>query len=213
MATRSRLRPVRTCPFPLARACAGMHVCVCVCVQVGVLRMTPTARAAGQRARPNAAGTLSTHGGTPVPTAPTPVGQVRVCLGARASACATVRVCPRACVGACARVRVRARVECVRVCVCVCVCVSVCVRSCRRVCVLTPPPNHPPATSRVACCNGHGPLQPLVARCLLRTAARVVVLFVAAPFRCAADSTAAVAAPLWARGTLRVLHAARRLRI
>jgi hypothetical protein len=66
--TRSRLGPVRTCPFPLARTCVGMRVWVCVWVQVGMLRMTSIARAAGQRARPNAAGTLSTHGGTPVPT-------------------------------------------------------------------------------------------------------------------------------------------------
>ena len=49
---------------------------------------------------------------------------------------------------------------------------------------------------------------PVTARCNHRsspvppgTAVRVVVLFVAA-FRCAVDSTAAVAAPLWARGTL-----------
>ncbi len=47
LATRSRLEPVRTCPFPLARACVGMRVWVCVCVQVGVLRMTSTVRAAG----------------------------------------------------------------------------------------------------------------------------------------------------------------------
>ncbi len=44
--TRSRFGPVRTCPFPLARACVGMRVWVCVCALpvVGVLRMTSTVR-------------------------------------------------------------------------------------------------------------------------------------------------------------------------
>jgi hypothetical protein len=104
LATRSRLGPVRTCPFPLARACVGMRAWVCVCVQVGVLRMTSTARAAGQRARPDAAGTLSTHRGAPVRTVrPHTCGPSAGLLG-----CARLRVrtrmCPGACVGACARV-------------------------------------------------------------------------------------------------------------
>ena len=37
--------PIPTCP----EQCVGMRVWVCVCVQVGVLRMTSTVRAAGQR--------------------------------------------------------------------------------------------------------------------------------------------------------------------
>ncbi len=116
-------------------------------------------------------------------------------MGARASVCAPVRACPWACVCACALVRVRARVECVRVeWVRVCVRVCVCVRSCRRVCVLTPPPNHPHATSRVACCTGHGPLQPLVARCHL--ARRRVLWFCLLPRRSGALRTAL---PQWLR--------------
>jgi hypothetical protein len=105
LATRSRLGPVHTCPFPLARARVGMRVWVCVCVQVGVSRMTSTARAAGQRARPNAASTLSTHGGTPVPTVRPhtcgPSAGLLGCARVRVRTCA--RVCPAACVGVCAR--------------------------------------------------------------------------------------------------------------
>ncbi len=130
MRTRSRLGPVRTFPFPLARACVGMRVWVCVCVQVGVLRMPSTARAAGQLCSAQLLRVLGVL--TEAPSARTPVGQVRVCLGARASACARVRVCPGAWVGVCALVRVRARVECVRVCTCVCVCVCVSVCACVR---------------------------------------------------------------------------------
>ncbi len=123
-------------------------------------------------------------------------------------------VCARACECVCARARV---CVCMRVCVRVCLCDTVCAfmpESMRaRVLERTLPPNRPPATFWVACCTGRGPLQPLAAPAPPSTAARGMVLFVTAPVRCAADSTAAAAAPLWARGTLRVLHAARRLRI
>ncbi len=272
LATRSRLGPVRTCPFPLAPSsavqplgfcaghpfplragphmaiptcpeqCVGMRVCVCVCVHVGVLRMTSTARAVGQRARPNAASTLSTHGGTPVPTVPPHTcGPSAGLLGcaccgyseySRRHTCpyrppshlwakcgsawlrARPRAHPCACVRrrawVCALVRVRARVKCA--CACARVRVRVCAfmpESMRAHTAAEPPARNIPGCmlhrSRPVATTS-GPVPP-------GTAVRVVVLFVAAPCRCAADDTAAVASPLWARGTPRVLHAARRLRI
>jgi hypothetical protein len=176
-----------------------MRAWVCVCVQVGVLRMTSAARAAGQRSA-QCCGYSEYSRRHTCPYRP------QTC--ARASACARACVRRRAwvCVRLCARVRVLS--------VCVCACVRVRVSAFMPESMRAHTSAEPPARNIPGCmlrrsrpaATTSSPVPP-------GTAVRVVVLFVAALFRCAADSTAAVAAPLWARGTLRVLHAARRLRI
>ena len=98
----------------------------------------------------------------------------RRCIREQPSAllgCARVGARVSGCVSACARTWVGVCIcQCLSVCVCVCVCG--CVSECAsmpesmraRVLERTLPPNRPPATSCVACCTGHEPLQPLAAR-------------------------------------------------
>jgi hypothetical protein len=98
----------------------------------------------------------------------------RMCAPGRARVSVCVRVLTCVCVSVCVWCLCACNAlvsECVPVLACACVRVSAV-----EVCV---PPNCPPATTRVACCTGHSPLQPLPGA-TWHTASAFVVLCCAA---------------------------------
>ena len=156
------LRHTRRCRRPTFRAVRLINQCTarscvrCACQPTAHLHAASIEQARAETAQAVLAAVAGASASSPPPF-----------LGARAS----VHACPGACLRARARGCVCASASAC-VCVCVCVCVGACVSECAsmpesmraRVLERTLPPNRPPATSCVACCTGHVPLQPLAAR-------------------------------------------------